>query len=112
VKSDILPLTRTSWTSSAPLVRGQDYSFVVRIFIHGDRESITAPKSFRVLSEDKRLELIRLKETSDSHLALGVFYAQEGMLRAAIDQFEQLRRENPSSDLARKLLRTVQSWNK
>jgi hypothetical protein len=55
---------------------------------------------------------VRLKETSDSHLALGVFYAQEGMLQAAMDQFEQLIKENPSSDLPRKLLRTVQSWKK
>jgi hypothetical protein len=113
VKSDVLPPTSTSWTSSAPLGRGQNYSFVIRIFkADGERETITAPKSFRILDEDKLRELVRLKETSDSHLALGVFYAQEGMLQAAMDQFEQLIKENPSSDLPRKLLRTVQSWKK
>ena len=113
MKSDVLPATTTSWTASAPLRRGQNYSFVIRIFrVDGHAESISAPKSFRILDEDKLRELIRLKETSDSHLALGVFYAREGMLRAAMDQFEQLIRENPSSELPRKFLRIVQSWNK
>jgi hypothetical protein len=45
-----------------------------------------------------------------SHLALGVFYAREGMLAEAEREFQVLVNDNPGSQIAASLLRAVQSW--
>ena len=112
-KSDVLPSTTRSWTPSIPLKRGEIYTFVLRIFKEGDeRGSITSPKSFKILDEQKTGELNRLKETSESHLALGVFYAREGMLAEAEREFQILANENPHSSLPRRLASRVKSWQK
>jgi len=66
---------------------------------------------FKVLSTSGLQQLTRLKKTS-SHLALGVFYAQKGMIADAEREFQMLVLKNPGSRSANKLLREIQSWPK
>jgi hypothetical protein len=79
-------------------------------------EEITAPRppapqaKFRVLDQAKANELARARRThASSHLTLGLLYADAGLLREAEQEFRLLQRANPNSDLARNLLRQVQS---
>ena len=44
-----------------------------------------------------------------SHLTLGLLYADAGLLREAEQEFRLVQKANPNSDLARNLLRNVQS---
>jgi hypothetical protein len=74
--------------------------------------SASSPEiKFAVLSAADFSELIRLRK-SNSHLALGVFYARAGLLAEAEPEFESLIRLNPQSELARKLLQSVRSIKK
>jgi hypothetical protein len=65
---------------------------------------------FKVLEAAKARQLRSLKSRANSHLALGVFYALEGILDEAEREFQLLVNDNPDSPIAAKLLRTVQSW--
>jgi hypothetical protein len=51
-------------------------------------------------------ELNQLKK-SNSHLALGVFYAKVGLVTEAERELEKLVQLNPESELPRKLLQSV-----
>lgn len=114
-KSGDLPPTTRAWTSSTPLKRGMVYTWVVREIKKGTEEvspSAASQGRFKVLEEDKVKDLGRLKAASQSHLALGVFYAREGMIAEAQREFQILVHENPRSSVVRKLLKQVQSWDK
>jgi len=63
-----------------------------------------------VLDEQRIGELNRLKQSANSHLARGVFYASVGMVTEAEREFQILVTENPRSAVALDLLRSVQSW--
>jgi lipopolysaccharide biosynthesis regulator YciM len=74
--------------------------------------SASAPEmKFAVLSTVDFQELSRLKK-SNSHLALGVFYARVGLLNEAEREFEHLVELNPQSELSRKLLQSVRTIKK
>ena len=74
--------------------------------------SASAPEmKFAVLSTADFQELSRLKK-SNSHLALGVFYAKVGLLNEAEREFERLVEINPQSELSRKLLQSVRTIKK
>ena len=112
--SGSLTSATTQWTPSVPLRRGGIYTWVVIATVN-DKEvtspAATAPEMrFKLLDDGKVLELNLLRRSTKSHLALGVFYAQEGMLVEAEREFQQLVNENPKSPVAIKLLRAVQSW--
>lgn len=64
---------------------------------------------FKVLEEAKVRELNRLKRRG-SHLALGVYYACEGMAAEAEKEFQILIDNNPQSPIAQRLLRIIESW--
>ena len=107
-------LTGRSWTITQPLARGKIYSWQVKA--SKDGAEITTPRppapqaKFRVLDETKANEIARARRAyATSHLTLGLLYAEAGLLKEAEQQFLLLRRANPDSDLARKLLRQVQS---
>ena len=110
--SGALPPDARSWAAILPLKRGEIYSWVVVAMVNG--KAITSPSTaapemkFKVLEERKWQELERLKRAASSHLALGIFYAQAGMLAAAEREFQILAGDNPHSPLALKLLRSVQ----
>ena len=61
---------------------------------------------FAILPTADLKELTRLKQ-SDSHLALGAFYARTGLLDEAEREFQSLIKLNPDSELPRKLLQSV-----
>ena len=105
-------VTNTSWSTS--LARGQVYSWQVKAI--KDNQEITAPRPpapqarFRVLDQTRANELARAKRAyGSSHLTLAVLYADAGLLKEAEQELRLLRRANPNSDLAAKLLRQVQA---
>jgi len=112
--SGLLPRTETQWSSPLPLKRGEVYSWIVGAVVNGEEivsPSVSEPEvKFRVLSEENVREMNLLKRNTNSHLALGVFYAQTGMLAEADSEFQQLANGNLSSPIALKLLRIVRSW--
>jgi hypothetical protein len=106
----------TQWTPSVALRRGGIYTWVVIATVNGTEvtaPAATAPEMrFKLLDDGKVRELNLLRRSTKSHLALGVFYAREGMLAEAEQEFQQLVNDNPESPVAVKLLRTVQSWRR
>ncbi len=107
-KSGDLPATSRAWTPAVPLKRGMVYTWVVREVKKGVLS--TSQGKFKVIEDEKLKELNLLKTNPQSHLALGVFYACEGMIAEAEREFQALVKENPRSPLARKLLKKIQSW--
>ena len=105
-------VTNTSWATS--LGRGQVYSWQVKAI--KDNQEITSPRPpapqarFRVLDQNRANELSKAKRAyGSSHLTLAVLYADAGLLKEAEQELRLLRRANPNSDLATKLLRQVQA---
>jgi hypothetical protein len=105
-------LTERSWTTS--LARGKVYSWQVKATKDG--EEVTSPRppapqaKFRVLDQSRANEIAKAKQAyASSHLTLGLLYADAGLLREAEQEFRALRRANPNSEIARSLLRQVQS---
>jgi len=114
-QSEELPPTQTQWETPASLHRGQIFSWVVTALEDGKKvvsPSALAPEiKFAVLSTADFQELNHLKK-SNSHLALGVFYARVGLLNEAEREFEGLVELNPQSELPRKLLQSVRTIRK
>ena len=109
-KSEDLPATSQSWTPSAPLKRGQIYTWTIRALNKGGEPSaLTSQGKFKILSEDSNRKLNQLK-TRKSHLALGLFYAREGMIADAEREFGILVKENPGSTVAKRLFSELRSW--
>jgi hypothetical protein len=114
-QSEELPPTQTQWETPASLRRGQIFSWAVTALVDGKKvvsPSASAPEmKFAVLSTADFQELNHLKK-SNSHLALGVFYARVGLLNEAEREFEGLVELNPQSELPRKLLQSVRTIKK
>jgi hypothetical protein len=114
-QSEELPPTQTQWKPPTPLRRGQIFSWVVTALIDGKEiVSPSAPAAevkFAILSGNDLNELNQLKK-SDSHLALGVFYARVGLITEAEREFQKLIQLNPQSALPRKLLQSVRNLRK
>ena len=105
-------LTDREWTTL--LQRGKVYSWQVKAIKDG--QEVTSPRppapqaKFRVLDLAKANELANARRAyASSHLTLGLLYADAGLLREAEQEFRLLQKANPNSDLARNLLRQVQS---
>jgi hypothetical protein len=114
-QSEELPPPQTQWKASEPLRRGQIFSWVVSALVDGKKivsPSASVPEmKFLVLSATDFKELTLLKK-SNSHLALGVFYARAGLLDEAEHEFVSLVELNPQSELPRKLLQSVRAIRK
>ncbi|MGB7926446.1 MAG: hypothetical protein WCF57_24625 [Pyrinomonadaceae bacterium] len=108
------PLLATEWQTPQALERGALYSWQVTAVKDGKRivsPSLPAPQAkFKILDGAQAEELKRMRQQSrGSHLAMGVFYAQEGILDKAEQEFTSLLNSNPRSVTARKLLDSVRS---
>jgi predicted anti-sigma-YlaC factor YlaD len=109
-----LPASATQWSPATPLRRGVIYSWAVTANVNG--QSVTSPTptapemKFKILEASKTRQLEQLRGRGFSHLALGVFYAREGMLAEAEREFQVLVNDNPDSQIAANLLRAVRSW--
>jgi hypothetical protein len=105
-------LSGTVWTATRSLERGRTYSWQLTARA-GGKEIVSPIKpapdaKFMVLNETKAGELAHAKNASgNSHLTLGILYAQSGLLDDAEREFQALLRANPQSPLVRKLLRIV-----
>lgn len=106
-------LKQTSWTTDPPLARGAVYSWQVTATLE-DGTEVTAPAApapqarFRVLDADANDRLTRLEKAAPtSRLARGVAYAQAGLLDEAEAELKELLKENPRSQVARDLLRSL-----
>ncbi|MBL8206018.1 MAG: zf-HC2 domain-containing protein [Blastocatellia bacterium] len=109
--SGILAASTNRWQPPQSLPRGVLYAWSVRAIHEGSTTSAMLPTGrFKVLDTAKARELNRLKAQTNSHLALGMFYAREGMLPEAKQEMKSLAKKNPTSLVARKLLQTVQGW--
>jgi Putative zinc-finger len=108
-------LTTTAWTTPHMLQRGAIYRWQV-IAVKDGREVVlpapTEPEAkFKVLEQHRALELERARRRyANSHLALGLLYAQRGLLDEAETELQALVKDNPSSTVARKLLQSLQAW--
>ncbi len=91
-------LNDTHWLVPVTLDRGQEY----RWQIQGGSETRTA--TFRVLSEADEDRLSQVRETHPTPAALGAVEQQMGLLSLAQQQFEALKKEQPNSQDAAKLL--------
>jgi hypothetical protein len=112
-RSEELLSERTEWMLPKKLKRGEIYAWSVVAVVDGKEIVSPGPSSpemkFQVLSTSGLGQLNKLKK-SRSHLALGVFYAHEGMIAEAEREFRILVRDNPRSQTASKMLREIQSW--
>ena len=110
------PQAATQWNPPA-LRRGMIYSWEVVAIRNGQevRSPVApAPRAlFKILEAGKLRELTNLKKHSPvSHLTLGLTYARFGLLAEAEGELQLLARENPTSPVATRLLRTIQEWRK
>ena len=65
---------------------------------------------FRILDRARAVELMQAQRTYvGSHLTLGLLYIREGLLDNAELEFRKLRKANPSSAIARRLLANVRA---
>ena len=105
-------ISGTVWTPTRSLERGRTYSWELRARA-GDKEIVSpiqpAPAAkFTVLNQTKASELAQARKAGgNSHLTLGILYAQSGLLDDAEREFGALLRANPKSRLVQKLLRIV-----
>jgi hypothetical protein len=107
-------LIDNSWTASGSLPRGKTYTWQVKAVKDG-LELISPPPGepeakFRILDRARVGELMQARRTyPGSHLILGLLYARDGLLDNAELEFRKLRKANPSSAIARRLLAHVQA---
>ena len=107
-------LSETEWTVTRPLRQGGIYIWQVRGLKDGLEIRSPSPSQgeamFKVLEDSKAAEVERLKQLySNSHLAMGVIYADAGLLDEARQEFDALGRANPHSRVVRSLINSVKS---
>lgn len=104
----------TEWRVPTPLHRGATYFWQVTAS-KGELQ-ITVPAApapraaFKVLDSQTATDLQKARILTDSHLALGILYARQGLRLDAERELEALARQNPQSPVAAKLLSDVRSW--
>jgi hypothetical protein len=108
------PLSGTQWKASSALSRGGVY--IWQVTATKDEQKIVSPVApapeakFKVLGHAELAELERARRKHpNSHLLLGTLYARAGLLDDAAREFQALLKANPSSAVARKLLRSVKA---
>jgi len=106
-------LRATQWRANRPLKRGQIYKWQVTATL-SDGNSVTSPSppspeaKFRVLDQKKVDELAQFQKTHPkSHVALGILYAQAGLLEQGQHELQQISQNDPDHDLAQNLLKSI-----
>jgi hypothetical protein len=105
----------TQWSVPLSLQNGKLYSWEVTA-LKENQEVISpvapAPRAqFRIVERGNRNEIASVRRAHPrSHLTLGVLYARAGLLAEAEREFRALLKDNPRSNVAKRLLRTVQTW--
>lgn len=110
-------LNATEWRAPQSLKPGGIYAWQVRALKGGEEIRMPSPAApeakFKILERAKAEELERAKQTyANSHLMLGILYAQAGLLDDAEREFEALSAANPNSRVAENLLRSVKAMRR
>jgi hypothetical protein len=107
------PRRAPQWKPPRPLKRGQTYEWQVTAAMR-DGKSVIAPSfpqpkaKFRVLDEAKANELEQFRQAHpDSHLILGILYAQAGVLKTGERELAQVPANSRDFDLAQHLLHSL-----
>lgn len=107
-------LHNTSWTVTPPLKRGNIYQWQVTAERNG--EEIKSPvrpapeAKFKIVDQASLSTIEKVRRSNpNSHLLLGIAYANAGMLGEAEREFQALLKNNPNSEIAKKLLTKVRS---
>jgi hypothetical protein len=110
-------VTTTQWTVEHPLPRGVVYRWQVTALKNGER--VRAPKppapeaKFKVLEEDKAGELADIGRLAPgSHLAPGVLYALAGLADDSERELRSLVKDNPRSEVAKRILESIRAWRR
>jgi len=107
------PLTQNEWQADRALPRGQIYTWQLTANVKGKLVRAPLPPApearFQVLpqAEAEQLEKTR-SQHPDSHLLLGLLYAQAGALDDSTRELTALLAANPGSGAAKELLASVQ----
>jgi hypothetical protein len=101
------------WKADRALPRGQIYTWQLRAWSKlGEIRAPVPPEPearFEVLSQSEADQLEKARrEHPDSHLLLGILYAQAGALDDSERELTALLAANPHSDVAKNLLASVQ----
>ncbi len=105
---------RTSeWQVAKPLGRGARYSWQITVRQNGAAFTVPTPPApearFRILDAAGEAEIAQLKTASaNSHMLLGVGYAQLGALDDAERELRQAGEQNPQSAIIPSLLASVE----
>ena len=107
-------LGAAEWTPGQALERGRLYTWQVTAVKDGQEITSPAPPApeakFRILDDAQNRRLERAERLHrDSHLTLGVLYAQAGLLDEAERELQALADANPDSAPARELLKNVRA---
>jgi hypothetical protein len=102
-------IVQTDWTPAQPLARGRVYAWQVTAYRGGTSVTAPAPPSpmarFRVLEDEAARLLDRFaREYPDSHLLLGILYAQAGARAEAADHLRRVPATDPRFETARRTL--------
>ena len=105
-------LSATEWQAPSALPRGEIFIWQVRTIKDGKEVVAPPPASsrarFKVLEQSRVDEIARAKrDYPNSHLILGVVFAEAGLREEARLEFAELLKANPQSPVARKLLQSV-----
>lgn len=104
----------TEWRVPIRLRRGAIYFW--QVTARKGELQVTVPAApapraeFKVLDSQTATDLEKARTLTDSHLVLGILYAQQGLRLDAERELEALARQNPQSSVAAKLLSDVRSW--
>jgi len=101
------------WQVLRPLQRGARYSWQLNVRGQGAEFTVPSPPApearFRVLSGPEEAGIAQLKASGrDSHLLLGIRYAQAGVLDDAELELRAAREQNPQSSAVAALLASVE----
>lgn len=110
-------LTATQWRVTSKLARGGLYRW--RVVAIKDGAEIVAPvpgrpqARFKVLETSRANEIIQAqKNYAGKHLILGLLYAEAGLTAEAETELKILAANNPQSQVAQQLLRSLQQQAK
>ena len=109
-----LPPTQTSWQPAA-LPAGATYSWAVVALVEGKEVVAPGPAApearFHLVATDQARAINALGSQQSPSAALGILYAQVGLLAEAEQELKSFLQVHPHSAKARRLLRQLKAWH-
>lgn len=108
------PILTPFWQPKQPLPRGKIYSWQVTVkFRRGGSMTLGGAPRFKVMDSSQAQRLEEAAKTyADSHLTLGLLYAQSGDLEEAEQELTSLLHANPDSPVIKTLLDRLQTLHR